>query len=56
MKNLILTLLLIIIHTSSFAQGIEDTKTNKTVEVQIIEHTEYHIIKHGAYPIGLHTN
>ena len=51
MKNLILTLLLIIIHTSSFAQGIEDTKTNKTVEVQIIEHTGYRVSYNQAWCI-----
>jgi endonuclease G len=43
MKNFVLTLLLITLHTYSFAQGVEDTKTNKAVESQVIEHTGYRV-------------
>lgn len=43
MKNLVLTLLLITVHAYSFAQGVEDTKTNKVVESQVIEHTGYRV-------------
>ena len=43
MKNLVLTLFLITVHAYSFAQGVEDTKTNKVVESQVIEHTGYRV-------------
>lgn len=43
MRNFILTLLLVILHAYSFAQSIEDTNTNKTVESQVIEHTGYRV-------------
>ena len=43
MKNLVLTLLLITVHAYSFAQGVEDTMTNKVVESQVIEHTGYRV-------------
>ena len=43
MKNLVLTLLLITVHAYSFAQGVEDTMTNKVVESQGIEHTGYRV-------------